>query len=182
MKIKVGNKVYLQNYEADYIMRDVVGSPMSINQESSIESGTFFTDGPVEGLRFGSIYKDPDNVSWIMAQDWIIDYEEYAKKSLQELEYLYECLKVECVSGIEEFNARDEVYRDLHYDEESEKFSRLSHKIASIGLLIGVHKGKTNFILPSCYKGATIPGTTRAISAPNPKKKSPFFHFKRGAH
>lgn len=180
MKIKVGNKVYLQNYEADYIMRDVVGSPMSINQESSIESGTFFTDGPVERLRFGSIYKDPDNVSWIMAQDWIIDYEEYAKKSLQELEYLYECLKVECVSGIEEFNARDEVYRDLHYDEESEKFSRLSHKIASIGLLIGVHKGKTNFILPSCYKGATIPGTTRAISAP--KKKSPFFHFKRGAH
>lgn len=179
MKIKAGGKVYLQNYDVSYIMQEVISYPMSIAEEVFNERDTFFVNGPVGALQFECVFEKPKNVKWLMKQDWIVDYEEYAHVPLSGLENLYNNLKAECLVSIEEFNARDGAYRDLHYDEENDRIGKLSHRIYSIGTLISAYKGQTAFILPSGYKGKIIPGTKVA----NPhKKKFNFFRFIHGAH
>ena len=179
MKIKVGRKVYLQNYEVSYIMHDIISYPESIAEEVLNDRDDVFVNGPVEALRFGSVFAKPENVKWLMRQDWLVDYEEYAGVPLSGLEDLYENLRAKCVAGIEEFNARDEIYRDLYYDKENDKFSKLAHRVSSIWTLISAYKGETTFILPSGYKGRIIPGTKVANTF---KKRSSFLSFIHGAH
>ena len=184
MKLKIGDKVYLQKHEVAYIMNDLNSFPGGILQETfgDEDSGFFFMNGPVDGFRFECVYKEPENVKWLMEQDWIVDYDEYAEMPLAELEALQERLKAEYSAGIDEFNAKDEAYREAHYDEESDKFDKLGHKIASFGDLIGFLKGEFKFVFPNEYQGKTaISDASSATSTP--QKKPGFFArlFGRGA-
>ena len=183
MKLKIGDKVYLQKHEVAYIMNDLNSFPGGILQETfgDEDSGFFFMNGPVDGFRFECVYKEPANVKWLMEQDWIVDYDEFAEMPLAELEALQERLKAERSAGIDEFNAKDEAYREAHFREESDRFDKLGHKIASLGDLIGFRKGEFKFVFPDEYQGKTTSGASGATSTS--KKKPGFFArlFGRGA-
>ena len=184
MKLKIGDKVYLQKHEVAYIMNDLNSFPGSILQETfgDEDSGFFFMNGPVDGFRFECVYKEPENVKWLMEQEWIVDYDEYVEMPLAELEALQERLKVKRSADIDEFNAKDETYREAHFDEESDKFDKLGHKIASLGDLIEFRKGEVEFVFPNEYQGKTaIPSASSTTSTP--QKKPSFFArlFGRGA-
>ena len=155
MKLKIGDKVYLQKYEVAYIMHSLNKLPQSIVQETFNSEGFFFMKGPADGLRFECVYEDPNNVRWLMEQDWIIDFNEYVEAPLGELEALQECLKAEYSTGIKRFNAKNKTYREVFFDEESEKFDRLKHKIVSLGYLIELHKGTITFAFPDGYHDKT---------------------------
>jgi len=183
MKIRIGEKVYLQKYEVAHILHSLNGFPATVIDEifGDGESNFFFMNSSADGFRFESVFKDPASVKWLMEQDWIVDYDEYSKMPLPELEVLTERLKAEHVAGIDEFNAKDETYREKHFEEESDKFHKASHKISSLNSLISARKGEVIFVFPDGYHGKTTPGISGATSAP--KKKPSFFTrlFGRGA-
>lgn len=184
MKLRIGDRVYLQKYEVAHILHELNSFPAGIMQEtfSNSESGFFFMNGPADGFRFECIYKKPNNVEWLMGQDWIVDYDEYARISLTELKALYERLKSEYSTGVSEFNAKDEAYREAHFEEESDKLNNFSHKIASLENLIEFREGKVKFVFPDGYQDRTvIPNASSATSTP--QKKASFFArlFGRGA-
>lgn len=184
MKLKIGDRVYLQKYEVAHIMNDLNSFPCGILQETfgDEDSGFFFMNGPVDGFRFECVYKEPENVKWLMEQDWIVDYDEFAEMPLAELEALQERLKAERSAGIDEFNAKDEAYREAHFDEESDRFDKLGHKIVSLGYLIKFRKGEVEYVFPDEYQGKTaISSASDATSTP--QKKLGFFArlFGRGA-
>lgn len=174
MKIKIGDKVYLQKYEVYHLLHDLNGFPSSIlNETFGNEDRSFFMNGPTDGFWFECVYKKPENVRWLMKQDWIVDYDEYAEMSIAELEALQERLKAEGLAGVNEFNARDEAYRKAHIDEENDKFSKLGHKIASLWNLIVFLKGEVKFVFPDEYHGKT---TVTVISdATGTLKRKPGF-------
>ena len=185
MKLKIGDKVYLQKYEVAHIIHELNGFPGGILDETfggDEGNSFFFMNGPTDGFRFECVYKEHENVKWIMEQDWIVDYDEYAEMSLAELRTLQKRLKAERSADIDEFNAKDEVYRETHFDEQSDKFDKLGHKIASLGDLIRFRKGEIKFGFPGEYQGKTaISGASSATSTP--QKKPGFFArlFGRGA-
>ena len=184
MKLKIGDKVYLQKYEVAHLMHSFNSFPGSVLHEvfSDGEDSFFFMSGPADDLRFESVFKNPASVKWLMKQEWIVDYDEYVEMSLTELEALQERLKAKHSADIDEFNAKDEAYREAHFDEESDKFDKLGHKIASLGDLIEFRKGKVKFVFPDEYQGKTaIPGASSTTSTP--QKKPSFFArlFGRGA-
>ncbi|MBR0461086.1 hypothetical protein IJI91_03875 [Candidatus Saccharibacteria bacterium] len=185
MKLKIGDKVYLQKYEVAHIIHELNGFPGGILDETfggDEGNSFFFMNGPTDGFRFECVYKEHENVKWLMEQDWIVDYDEYAEMSLAELRALQKRLKAERSADIDEFNAKDEVYRETHFDEQSDKFDKLGHKIASLGDLIRFRKGEIKFGFPGEYQGKTaISGASSATSTP--QKKPGFFArlFGRGA-
>jgi len=184
MKLKIGDRVYLQKYEVAHIMHELNGFPGGILDETfgSDEDSFFFMNGPTDGFRFECIYKEPENVKWLMEQDWIVDYDEYAKMPLAELEALQERLKAERSANIDEFNTKDEAYREAHFDEESDRFDKLGYKIVSLGYLIKFRKGEVECVFPDEYQSKTaISGASDATSTP--QKKLGFFArlFGRGA-
>ena len=183
MKIRIGEKVYLQKYEVAHILHSLNGFPATVIDEvfGDGESNFFFMNSPADGFRFESVFKNPASVKWLMEQDWIVDYDEYSEMPLPELEALVERLKAEHAAGIDEFNAKDETYREKHFEEASDKFHNDSHKISSLDDLISARKGEVTFVFPDGYQGKTTPGASGATSTP--KKKPGFFArlFGRGA-
>lgn len=173
MKIKINENVYLQKYEVAYIMHDLNSFPGSILKEifGADKEGVFFmNDSSVDGFWFECVFRDPENAKWLMDQDWIVDYDEYAEMPTSELETLIEHLEVEYSADIKKFNAKDESYRKEHCKEVRDKFNKTGHKISSLGDLAKARKGKINFVFPDEYQGKTTPDLT-SIS----KKKLSFF-------
>ena len=185
MKLKIGDKVYLQKYEVAHIMHELNGFPGGILNEtfgSDEDSSFFFMNGPTDGFRFECVYKKHENVKWLMEQDWIVDYDEYAEMPLAELGAFQERLKAERSADIGEFNAKDEAYRETHFDEQSDKFDKLGHKIASLGYLIRFRKGEIKFGFPDEHQSKTAISSASSATS-TPQKKPGFFArlFGRGA-
>ena len=183
MKVKVDEKVYLQKYEVAHIMHNLNSIPTTVMDEvfGDGEGGFFFMNGPADGFRFESVFKNPASVKWLMEQDWIVDYDKYSEMPLPELEALVEHLKSEHDAGIDEFNARDEAYREKHFEEVNDKFHKDSHKISSLDNLISARKGEVTFVFPDEYQEKTTPSTSGVTNTS--KKKPSFFArlFGRGA-
>lgn len=175
MKLKIGDKVYLQKYEAVKILRGLNELPGCILRETfSGVDGLFFMDGPMDVFRFECVYSDPKSVEWLMAQDWIVDYDEYIEVPLAELEVLQKRVLAECSDGISEFNAKDVHYREAHIGEVNDKYEKLRHKIISLGDLIRFRKGEIDFVFPAEYRcEATTSDTPDAASAQ--RRKPGFF-------
>jgi hypothetical protein len=181
MKLKIGGKVYLQKYEVANILHELNSFPAGIMQETfgDGDKGFFFMNGPADGFRFECVYEEPKNVEWLMEQDWIIDYDEYAEMPLDELKALYERIKAEYSTRIDEFNAKDWNYKEVHFEEESDKIEKLWHKITSLGDLIEFREGNVEFVFPDEHHGKT---TISSIASTTQKKPSFFARlFGRGA-
>ena len=157
MKIKIGEKVYLQKYDVAYITHCLDGFPGPIVQELFGDGEMFFMNGMEDGFRFDCIFSDPRNAKWLMEQDWIVDYDEYIKMPIDEFEGLIQRLAVEHDLEIDEFNNKDEEYRKEHFKEEHERFKKDSHKISSLDNLFQARKGKVKFVCPEEYQGKTTP-------------------------
>lgn len=158
MKLKVGKKVYLQEYEIAFIARKLSGFPASILQEAlgDNDGNLGLMDNPMDCFRFGYVFEDPKNVKWLMNQDWILDYRTYARRLPIELEVLRDNLEEKLHAAIKAFNARDETYRKKHFDGENERLDKMSHKIDSIEAMIDHRRGKVEFVFPDDYQARTI--------------------------
>lgn len=170
MKLKIGDKVYLQKYDVAYILHDLKAFPSGVLNETFDDNQckAFIMNGPADGFQFKCIYKDPIDVKWLMEQDWIVDYDEYAGMPLAELESLCERLKVEHSESIDGFNAKDEAYRKMHFDTQKDNLNKLGHKIVSLEHLVGFRKDNVKFIFPDEYRGKTT-------FTSKPQKKLGFF-------
>ena len=109
-----------------------------------------------DGFRFECVFEQPENVEWLMSQDWIVDFDEYVKMPLKELVNLDICLKDEYHAAVSSFNIQNEAYRREHYNEMSKKFDNDNHRINSIGFLIEARRGKVDFIFPDNYDNKII--------------------------
>lgn len=155
MKLKVGECVYLQKYEIAHITHDLNSFPAGIFDELFSGDGEpriFFMNGREDGFRFDCIFKNPQTVKWLMDQDWIVDYDEYAEMPVSKLEALIKRLDTERSIKINEFNAKNEGYRKEHYAKASEEFNQSGHKIFSLECILRAHKGKVKFTFPNEYQ------------------------------
>ena len=178
MKLKIGDKVFLQKYEVAYFVHNPDGVPGSIFNEifcGGPNGNFFYMNGPEDGYRFDCVFKDPDNVDWLMAQGWLVDFDVFSKMELEELEDLFERLNAEYRTGIEEFNAKDYEYRQEHHDEKFYFFDRLGHKIVSLGELLKYRKGKAEFVFPTGHQSTNAVVVTTKANTSAKKKKPGFF-------
>lgn len=121
MKIKDGQKVFLQKYEVAYIMHELNLVPAGIIEEVFKDGKPFIMANPIDGQVFDCVFENPGTTEWLMEQDWIVDYDQYKNVPVVDLEALCKQLEDECSSGINDFNATDDAYRKEHFDEQYEK-------------------------------------------------------------
>lgn len=149
MKLKNGEKVYLQKYDVAFITHELHCVPADIFEEIfGTESGIFIMSGSEDSLRFECVFERPGSIQWLMSQDWIIDYDKYAEMPLTDLEELVKRLQSKNSADIKAFNSKNETYRGEHYPEAKDKFDKSGHKIASLCYILGARKGKYKFTFP----------------------------------
>ena len=156
MKIKIGDKVYLQKYDVSHILGETNEIPASFFQEVFSNSNCFFMCGDKsDGFYFEKIFKDPGSVKWLMEQDWLVNYDEYKDTSLLELEVLRDSLIKSYKDAAIALNAKEGDCTFKRYEEEKDKLNKLTHKITSIECLIAFRKGQIKFLFPPEYHGRT---------------------------
>lgn len=171
MKIKIGDSVYLQSYEVARIVVHLNDFPVNILDElfsGDAKGDCVLMTSPGYSGKFKYVFRDPTNIQWIMEQDWIIDYDEYAEAPLHEIEVLIERLRAERSVEIDDFNAKDEVYRDAHFKEVSDRIYKSSYKISSLRLLVSARKGEVAFVFPDEYRRTTDSSTATSALEKKP--------------
>lgn len=156
MKIKIGEKVYLQKYDTARILHDIAAFPGSLvtelfepSNDGALHASIFYISSPQDELEFSCVFKDPKNVEWLMSEDWIVDHNEYIKMPVATLKSIYRHREREYKANIKYFNLQPREYRELHYGEINLKLYKEAHQLKSIRLLINELTGRITLNLPS---------------------------------
>lgn len=156
MKLDTGNEVYLQGYELNYPKFPPNGFPESFSEEAPKQDEILLV--PEDRFKFIHAFKDPENIAWLMSQDWIVDYNQCMKMSLSELKAYYRKVKQAYDAEINQFKNQDLEYRTKHIDAQSLEFGRTEHKIYSLEIMIKHRSHQIQFVLPD---GTVVPSTFR---------------------
>ena len=175
VKIKIGQKVYLQKYEVAFITHEVSLVPASFMNELFSGGRVFVMSSPEDGYTFGCVFEDSESVAWLMAQDWIVDYSQYKDKTPAEIREIGRKIANEGNNKVQEFNAKDYSYRREHFLEFREYLDNLEHKVSSIEIMADYLDNKIKFSFPDQID--------KRLVAPKTAKKPGFFArlFGRGA-
>ena len=149
MKLKIGNKVYLQKYEIVFITHYLSRLPKGFLEETFANDDIFMMNVPSDDtFDFETVYEDPKIVAWLMEQTWLADFDTYSKMPLDEIEESLERLKSEHSARFDELKAKGEDCQK----EDIESLNKLAHKINSLNHLVMFRRGKRNFIFPEGYE------------------------------
>lgn len=148
MKLKQDGRVWLQRYDITFLAYELDSTPRSVISEIFSEQTFFIADANDERYQFEAFLEQPENVTWVMSQEWLVNYTNYADVPLEELEALLRRIRDRHSSEVEDFNSMSQDYRKQHYRDACEQFSKDSHRIASFEALIQAKKGEAKFLFP----------------------------------
>lgn len=155
MKIRIGDKVYLQRYEVRHLLDIAEPIPASILYSSyTIDYGGFAMNNG--GLDFTCCYSDDESVNWLMNRKDIIDYDEYVNIPVNDLCKLMKRLICDRNELVETFRYHNEAYKAEHLAEYQHELKSYDWKRHSIGILIDAKEGKNTFTYPEDYEGTRI--------------------------
>lgn len=149
MKLKIGDKVYLQKYEVAYIDHELELVPASIFEEmfhldDGSSYGYFSINGADDGHRFAVCFKKPESVKWLMEQDWIVDYSYYEQMSAPVVLSICWKLETELHERADALKGKPEEYQKAR-----EELSKLDHQIWSLHIMADHLNGKLDFQFPA---------------------------------
>ncbi len=150
MKLKMGNKVFLQKYELSNMMKKPECYPGSILDEA-FRYKPFKALEYREDVEFKYVFEEPNNVKWLMKQDWIVDYRTISNHSLPYLVDMVRDSKRYHAIRVDRFNAMPGLYRKIFWWAYSRKFAREEFQIASILTMINYLNHKIEFVFPDGF-------------------------------
>ena len=153
MKIKIEArkqaKVYIQRYDLYFLANRLDEIPKNLALEiSSFINGKAFFLGPLDGVTFDVIIENPENVEWIMSQDYILDYRKYSSMPKRKLKSLQKELSMKYGYKIEEFGFKSSTYRLEHFYDFGLWANEEKHRIQSIELMLDFNSNKVRFVFP----------------------------------
>lgn len=150
MKRKTKEGVLVQKYEIAQILHGE-DLPRCVADEITDNGGLVYMSNLRDGLRFDHLFVEPESVEWLMGQDWILDYDEYSKMELPELQARREALKAEVDSSVASLNLNDNgrTYGSDRFNEEKNKLDKLNHKLTSLDAMIAEREGRLKFDFPN---------------------------------
>ena len=151
MKLKIGEKVYVQKYDVAFILHELHEFPADIYAEIFGEEGNraFYINGVDDQYEFDQAFERPESAKWIMEQPWLMNFDHYKTLPVSELETIYDDMAKNCTQGIAEFNAQSEEYREEHFEEFDQKYCKDGHFIFSLGAMINYLKKEVKFTFPN---------------------------------
>lgn len=152
MKIKIGEKVYLQKYDTRKVWENCyLYFPRYVIEEIMINDKTIGNPGI---FNFCYVFEMEKSVRWLMKQDWIIDYGLYYEMSLRSLILEREHLVEEYNNIVKKLNSMP-LCSYLR-----KKLAKESVKIESLEIMIAYrnHELGTSFVFPDEYLQKNIQG------------------------
>lgn len=140
------NTVLLQGYEAVYIAFHPQKVPDLLLKEISNFLKSQVLSGAANSNRFNCVISEPQNVAWLMDQNWIVDFDQFSKLTPDELAEIISDTKDEFLSKIAKFNAQSKSFRDKNFAAVGEIIEQKRHQVLSLELMLQYLKGEIKFV------------------------------------
>ena len=141
MKLVKG-KVILQGYEVMFILSEANHVPGKILEEIYADRSV-----PISGVnkyQFRYEFSNPENVEWLSAQPWILDFTEYRSVPVSELKTIAVRLKSELYNMVERHSQQQAT---TEFD--ADLFRKKRHILESIELMVHYKQKEIRFELPN---------------------------------
>ncbi len=151
MKKRVDNKVYLQKYDIGFITHELSSVPASIVAELFNKSSVFISNGFEDAVQFCHSFTG-EAADWIMAQEWLINFDDYLDMTDAQIRAIWTKEHEQYQKDINEFNAKDDDYKEKHFQKVSEGFDKRGHRLRSLSLMRLYKSGERHFDVPGVKK------------------------------
>lgn len=152
MKLKIGNKVYVQRFEVAHILYELEEFPPYVIAEISDREKLFLANEAEEAnFSFDCVFAEPASVGWLTSQEWILDFDEYVSKSILELKELIQDLKERKFAIVDAHNYSCHASHKANFKRVHTRAGRISNEIASLEMLIRYLDGELNLSFPKEY-------------------------------
>lgn len=142
MKKRIGNAICIQKYDLYKITTELSSVPSSFAEEAKNQVVYYHLCDEHDMQQFSCAFRRPENIQWLMEQDWILDYDQCNKKSVQELRALREKFKGSMEAEIEAMSKYAPHYHTNFLAEEADFYFKEYHRLQSLDWLISVKKSK----------------------------------------
>ena len=129
----------------DALQEELLEQDESVLSERDSFSGLDSANG---GYEFNIVIMRKENIEWLKAQDWIVDYTKYGRMTIPEVENAIRQAKEAIKAEVAGYNSRDRFYRDLHYDEMGRRIIQEKHRVKSLQVLVKFLNGEIDFVFP----------------------------------
>ena len=153
MKIKEGDHVFLQRYDVDFIRKDLNMASYCVLDEifhpdAVAPVQTFESDVTKENpYEFAFMFCHPNNVAWIMKQKWIVDYDQYAKKTAKEMREIVNAADAK-LRKIVTHRDRSRIEKKRKDASFSDMMQKTAHHCRSLDAFYNYLTGDEDFIFP----------------------------------
>jgi hypothetical protein len=148
MKKKIGNTVYVQNYDMYYLLSTLKKVPAVIADCFSRNKELLATtnEGSDKDFVFGF---QGDAASWIMRQEWLIDFDTYSGMTPRQVHKEWKYKRKLWLSTLKDWNKASVEERKKYGDEREDSISKLEHCVISLNLMESYLRGKEHFDVPN---------------------------------
>lgn len=143
MKIKIGDKVYIQRYDLQFLFCSEAATN-GIISEYFQKNDVFEYEDTISPFDFNFFFAKKENVEWIMGQAWILDYGEYKDKTIEFLQTQADDYQKKIDESIAKGKQDPGIVNDFYLDERD----KLEQARDSIRYLISEKAGVVSFVLP----------------------------------
>lgn len=158
MKIKIGEKVYLQKYEVIQLSQRPAIVAECVRNELIDSYGIIYSvPQDLDVYKFEYVFTNPDSVKWLMEQDYIVDYDELVDLPEAELMKRYKEASDQYDKIISNYHNYNSDYQRDHHEETMNDIYRAKWKYSSIAEFIALTKGRiSQFGFPKEYTGKRV--------------------------
>ena len=152
MKIQLGERIYLQKYDAEFIEEvldsSLSGTPVMFSFEIFRSGEPIAMQGPADAYRFCYDFVFEEVVEWILAQDWLVDYDQCIMLSSKELGQRIAELQDELEREETEFRLKNKGHDDIACAKHNYLCAKIKHHIRSLELMHEYVEGHAKFTFP----------------------------------
>lgn len=84
MKVKIGGKVFVQNFDIKFILDHYKEYPTEINDKIFANNTPFSITSEQSKYCFRYCFEDPETTAWFDEQGWLLDYNFWSQKTKSE--------------------------------------------------------------------------------------------------
>ena len=144
----LGDVVWVQKYDIAFIMNDLRSMPVFIVDALFGSDNAFFTmNGGNDANAFSNSFTG-QAAEWLKQQPWLLDIDEWRTKSAHEIYEIWAEEEVGFKQSVESFYAHDQHWQSEHFNEADDIFSKQSHRLRSMNLMIKWLDKEIKFKIP----------------------------------
>ena len=106
MKKIIGDEVFLQKYDVDFIFHELKSVPVFVVDALFGGDGYFYMNGGGDSAEFATPLRD-EAAKWAIEQDWIVNIDDYRRMSAKEVAIVFKEEEKLFKQIADEFGAHD---------------------------------------------------------------------------